>query len=103
MVNEMPNRDQPTSSSPLLLGAGGYLRLKQILQPIGPLPISKSAWWEGVRTARYPQPVKLGPRITAWRCEDIGKLMNQIDGRQPLDFGRSRVGHILKINRAAHA
>ena len=53
----------------------GFVRLSNIIAPGGPLPISKSAWWEGVRTQRYPQPVKLGPRITAWRCEDIRAFM----------------------------
>lgn len=35
------------------------------------IPISRSAWWEGCRTGRYPKPVKLGPRTTVWRVEDI--------------------------------
>ena len=46
----------------------GLLRLPQVLSMI---PISKSAWWEGCRTGRYPKPVKLGPRTTVWRAEDI--------------------------------
>ena len=41
----------------------GLLRLPQVLSII---PISKSAWWEGCRTGRYPKPVKLGPRTTVW-------------------------------------
>lgn len=56
----------------------GYVRLSQILgnpkanPPIAALiPIGKSTWWTGVREGRYPKPIKLGPRITAWRCEDI--------------------------------
>lgn len=53
----------------------GFLRLKQILGPQGPIPVSRSTWWEGVRSGRYPKPVKLGPRITAWRAEDIRKLI----------------------------
>lgn len=65
------------SLTPFLLRDGGYLRLSQILHPTGPLPISRSCWWSGVRMGRYPQPVKLGPRITAWRCEDIRALMQQ--------------------------
>ena len=48
------------------------LRLKQIIgdpnadPPIPPIvPVSKSTWWEGVRTGRFPKPVKtLGERIT---------------------------------------
>ena len=60
----------------------GYLRLNQIVgnpkadPPIPPLiPISKSPWWAGVRSGRFPKPVKLGPRITAWRIEDIRTLI----------------------------
>lgn len=56
----------------------GFLRLPQILAII---PISKSAWWEGCRTGRYPKPVKLGPRTTVWRVEDITAFINQISGR----------------------
>ncbi|MBK6376555.1 MAG: AlpA family phage regulatory protein [Xanthomonadales bacterium] len=51
----------------------GYLRLPQILAII---PVSKSTWWAGVRTGRYPQPTRaLGERITAWRVEDIRALI----------------------------
>lgn len=53
------------------------LRLAQILAPLGPIPISKSQWWEGVRKGVYPQPVKLGPRITAWRASDIERLIKE--------------------------
>lgn len=37
----------------------------------GILPIAASTWWAGVKSGRYPAPVKLGPRITAWRFEDV--------------------------------
>ena len=57
------------------LPSTGFLRLKQILGPIGPIPVSKSTWWDGVKSGRYPAPVKLGRRITAWRVEDIRKLI----------------------------
>ncbi|ACH40248.1 MAG: AlpA family phage regulatory protein [uncultured bacterium] len=57
----------------------GYVRLSQILgnpkanPPIPAIiPVSKSTWWAGVKSGRYPAPVRhLGPRITAWRAEDI--------------------------------
>jgi prophage regulatory protein len=55
----------------------GYVRLADILAPAGPLPIGKSTWWAGVRDGRYPKPIKLGPRITAWRVEDIRALMDR--------------------------
>lgn len=61
----------------------GYLRLSQILgnskanPPIPPLiPIGKSSWWEGVKSGRFPKSIKLGPRITVWRVEDIRQLIN---------------------------
>lgn len=50
------------------------LRISQILAPRGPIPVSKSTWWAGVASGRYPKPVKLGPRISAWRAADIAKL-----------------------------
>ena len=52
----------------------GYVRLSSILGPKGPIPVSKSTWWDGVKTGRFPEPVKLGPRITAWRVEEIRAL-----------------------------
>lgn len=53
----------------------GLLRLSAILGPAGPIPVSKSTWWEGVRSGRYPKPLKLGPRVTVWRVEDIRALI----------------------------
>ena len=55
----------------------GFVRLRAILGPQGPIPISKSTWWAGVRSGRYPSPIKLGPRLTAWRVEDIRALIEQ--------------------------
>ena len=53
------------------------LRLRQVIAPEGPLPISRSAWWLGVKEGRYPKPIKLGPRTTAWRSEDIEELVSK--------------------------
>lgn len=65
----------------------GYLRQSQILgrpkanPPVPPIiPVSPSTWWEGIRVGRYPKPVKLGPRTTAWRVEDIRALIEKIGG-----------------------
>ena len=56
----------------------GFLRLTSILAPRGPIPVSKSTWWAGVKSGRFPKPVKLGPRITAWRIEDIRALIERV-------------------------
>ncbi|MEQ1753394.1 MAG: AlpA family phage regulatory protein [Micropepsaceae bacterium] len=53
----------------------GFVRLASIIGPGGPIPVSKSTWWAGVKSGRYPKPVKLGKRITAWRVEDIRHLV----------------------------
>lgn len=53
------------------------LRVRGIVRPHGILPISRSTWLAGVASGRYPQPVKLGPKITAWRREDIQKLIDR--------------------------
>ena len=53
----------------------GLMRLRAIIAPHGPIPVCKSTWWAGVKSGRYPKPVKLGPRITAWRVEDIHDLI----------------------------
>lgn len=60
----------------------GFLRQKQILgdpnsiPPTAPIiPVSKSTWWAGVASGRFPKPVKLGPRTTAWRVSDIRALI----------------------------
>ena len=63
----------------------GYLRLSQIIgnpkaDPPVPavIPVSKSTWWAGVKTGRYPPPVRtLGARITAWKVEDIRALIER--------------------------
>lgn len=60
----------------------GFLRIRQILgdpkadPPIPAIiPVKKSCWWDGVKTGRFPTPVKLSKRVTAWRVEDIRALI----------------------------
>jgi len=60
----------------------GYLRLAQIVGNkkagiLAIIPVSKSTWWAGVKSGRYPSPVKLSERCTAWRVEDIRDLIEQ--------------------------
>lgn len=57
-----------------MLPETGFLRLSGVLALI---PVSKSTWWAGVKSGRFPKPVKLGKRITAWRAEDIRALIIQ--------------------------
>ncbi|HZP87081.1 MAG TPA: AlpA family phage regulatory protein [Burkholderiales bacterium] len=65
----------------------GFLRLRQIIgdrsatPPIPALiPVSRSTWWAGVRDGRFPKPVRLTARTTAWRVRDIRDLLERIGG-----------------------
>jgi prophage regulatory protein len=53
----------------------GFARLPQVLAVF---PTSRSSWWAGVKSGRYPKPVKLGPRTTAWKVEDIRALIEKL-------------------------
>lgn len=69
----------------------GFLRLPQIIgdlkatPQIPPLiPVSRSTWWAGVRSGRYPKPIRsLGQRITVWRAEDIRDLIERATREAP--------------------
>ena len=54
-----------------------YLRESQLVQSpkrpdvAAPLPFSGNTLWRKVKAREFPQPVKLGPRITAWKVGDV--------------------------------
>jgi len=75
----MSNRYPQFSS---ILPETGFLRLIQIIgsplanPPIPPIiPVSRSTWLAGVREGRFPKPVKLSKRTTAWPVESIRALI----------------------------
>jgi prophage regulatory protein len=51
----------------------GLIRLKEVLRLI---PVSRSTWLAGVKAGRFPMPIKLSLRTTAWRFADIRALIN---------------------------
>lgn len=69
----------------------GFLRLSQIIgdpkaePPIPPIiPVKKSCWWDGVKSGRFPKPVKIGNgRGTFWRVEDIRALIASAKRGEP--------------------
>ncbi len=60
----MQTDTQPTQSI-------GFYRLPTVLTKI---PVSRSAWWQGIKDGRYPAGIKIGPRTTAWLQSDIEDL-----------------------------
>jgi prophage regulatory protein len=72
-----------------ILSNDSLLRLPDILgdstatPPIRPLiPISRSAWWAGVKSGRYPRPLKLSANTTVWRARDIKAFLDSLE-QQP--------------------
>ncbi|MDQ6953408.1 MAG: AlpA family phage regulatory protein [Mariprofundaceae bacterium] len=55
----------------------GFLRLPQVLSFI---PVSKTAFYDGILKGRFPKPVKLSARTSAWRVEDIKNLITELGG-----------------------
>ena len=53
----------------------GFVRLPAVLAVF---PVSRSTWWQGVKDGKFPKPHKLGPRVTAWKAEDIRALIDRI-------------------------
>jgi prophage regulatory protein len=60
----------------------GFLRVNQIIgdplanPPIPALiPVKKSFWFAGVKSGRFPAGVRLSPRVTMWKVEDIRALI----------------------------
>ena len=63
---------------PQSLPSEGFVRLRFIIAPLGPIPVSRSTWWQGVKDGRFPQAVKLGPKTTVWRVQDIRDLIKRL-------------------------
>lgn len=65
------------------LPRSGFLRLSSIIAPAGPLPIGRSTWWRGVKSGRFPKPIKLGPNTTVWKADDIQSLIDAFSCERP--------------------
>ncbi|NLJ41875.1 MAG: AlpA family phage regulatory protein, partial [Clostridiales bacterium] len=44
----------------------GFLRLNDVLRII---PVSKTTWYNGVRSGRFPKGIRLSQNIVVWRVE----------------------------------
>lgn len=57
----------------------GFIRLPQVLAVF---PVSRTTWLNGVKSGKFPKPVRLGPATVAWRVEDIRALIDSVSGEQ---------------------
>ena len=67
----------------------GFLKIRTIIgdrnanPPIPAIiPVSRSTFWSGVKSGRFPAPVKLGERCTAWRVEDIRAYIESVGAQK---------------------
>ena len=53
---------------PAQLPTTGFIRIASLVQFI---PFSQASIWRKVREGRFPKPIKLSERVTAWRVEEV--------------------------------
>ena len=70
----LANHEKHGTTLAVTLPETGFVRLPQILSLI---PISRSAWWAGIREGKFPQGIKLGSKTTVWRAEAIRNLIER--------------------------
>lgn len=66
-----------------MMSVARFYRLREIIgdrkQGIpGIVPVSKAAWYAGIKEGRYPKPVKLSEKTAAWRASDIEMLVERL-------------------------
>ncbi len=64
----------------------GFVRIWQIVgdkktNTPALIPIGRTSFLNGVKSGRYPKPVKLGERTTAWRVQDIRALIDSMGAK----------------------
>ena len=77
--NQSQNRSNQRTKKTFIalpLPETGFVREPTVLSVY---PVSRAAWWAGVKAGRYPKAYKLGPRTTAWRAEDIRALIEKAE------------------------
>jgi prophage regulatory protein len=75
----------------LQLPETGFLRLVDIIGDrrkgiSGLFPVSRTAWYAGVKSKLYPQPIKLGPRTTAYDIQAVRSLIESTRVTHPVEL-----------------
>lgn len=63
------------------LPTAGFARLRQIVgnpAGTGPVPVSRATWYAWIKKGHAPAPVKIGPRASAWRVEDVRAFVEKL-------------------------
>lgn len=73
--NSGKHRNVTATAGALSIPQNPDIALWRLPTVLAHIPVSKSEWWHGIKTGRYPAGIKLSPRITAWRSSDIRSLI----------------------------
>nr|WP_312990532.1 AlpA family phage regulatory protein [Comamonas koreensis] len=63
----MPNLEPPREEKLLKLNA-----------VLARFPVSRSTWYNGIKSGRFPAPIKIGLRGCAWREIEINALIEKL-------------------------
>ena len=62
----------------------GFVRIKRLKAPHGPIPMCSASIWALVKAGKFPAPVKLSPGVTAWSWESIHRYIAEKQAEQPV-------------------
>ena len=84
MVNQNQIKKRQTLEISSALPDQGYIRIWQIVgdkrRGIPPIiPVCRTTFLNGCKSGKYPKPVKLGERTTAWRVSDIKAMLDRLE------------------------
>lgn len=69
-------KKEETMSKSNLAPTNELMRLHDVLAAF---PVSRSAWYAGVKLGMYPQAVRLGKRTVAWRASEIDGVIKALN------------------------
>ena len=78
-MHAAPN--SPQVKEPLGFTAAGDIsnvRLYRLPQVLDRIPVSRSSWFAGIQSGRYPKGYSLGLRTTVWRSDEIEQLVTSL-------------------------
>lgn len=64
------------------LPESGFVRLAAVIAPCGPIPVSRSTWFQWIREGKAPKPVMLSARVSAYRVSDIHALIAKLNAME---------------------
>jgi predicted DNA-binding transcriptional regulator AlpA len=54
------------------------IKLPEVLATLG---MKKTAWYDGIKSGKYPKPIKRSPRDTVWPMSAIQKIVSDTIAR----------------------